>query len=658
MLGVADPLAQAPAWQRSIRARCVHPAGAFTRFEKEDIEQSIPDRFHACVRRYPDRLAVQSGDHAMTYRDLDRAANRVAQAMLALRGGGREPIALLFHHGISFIAAILGVLKAGKLYVPLDPAYPGARLRYMLEDSQAPVVLTSDADLTLTSELASPGCQSISIQELESGLSDEDPGLSIPADALAYVIYTSGSTAQSKGVVQSHCNVLHKIMLSTNDYNLCYEDRRTLLYSPSSSGSVWEIFGSLLNGGSIHTFDVKKEGVGELATWLVREDITIYSSVPTLFRHVASSLTGDERFPRLRLVNLGGEAVSQRDVELYRRHFSDDCVLVTTLAATETGTFRRYFVDKSTRIAGSHVPAGFPVEDKEVLLQDEQGNPVEANQVGEIVVRGRYLSPGYWRRPELTRAAFTPDPKDGTTFLYRTGDLGRMLPDGCLIYMGRADSQVKVRGHRVEAAEIETTLLGIHGVADAVVVLRQDERGEDCLVAYLVQAGERDLNVSALRKALSRTLPNHMVPSSFVTLEALPRTPAGKIDRRGLPAPAPVRPELDAPFVAARTPIERAVTEIWADVLALDRIGIHDHFLDLGGDSLLATKIIARVIQTFQVNLPLRVLFDSPTPAEMAFLIVLNQARRASQEDVDRMLAELAALSDEEASERPGDSGA
>ena len=405
-------------------------------------------------------------------------------------------------------------------------------------------------------------------------------------------------------------------------------------------------------------FDVREERIGDLAEWLIREGhhhLSVRSR--RCSGSLASTLTGEERFPRLRLVNLGGEAVTRTDVELYRRHFSDDCVLATTLAATETGTFRRYFLDKDTRFTGSHVPAGYPVQDKEVLLLDEQGKPVEPNQVGEIVVRGRFLSPGYWRRPEATRAKFVLDPEDGSMCRYSTGDLGRMLPDGCLVHMGRTDSQVKVRGHRVELAEIDMALLGVHGVKDAVVIQREDERGEQRLVAYVVPAGDRAPTVSALRDAVARTLPDHMVPVAFVTLDALPLSPAGKVDRRALPAPARVRPELDDPFVAPRTPIERVVTEIWADVLALDRVGIHDTFLDLGGHSLLATQIISRVIRAVQVELPVRALFDSPTVAEMALVIVQNQASQVERGSVERMLAELEALSDEEAKRRAAGGG-
>jgi acyl carrier protein len=223
--------------------------------------------------------------------------------------------------------------------------------------------------------------------------------------------------------------------------------------------------------------------------------------------------------------------------------------------------------------------------------------------------------------------------------------------------MGRADSQVKVRGNRVELAEIEMALLDLDSVKDAAIVQQEDVRGEQGLVAYLVPASRPAPTVSALRRALTRALPDHMVPSAFVMLDALPLTPAGKVDRGALPRPARVRPELDDPFVAPRTPVERGVTEIWSDVLALDRVGVHDHFLDLGGDSLLAIQVISRVIRTFQVELPVRALFESPTVADMAVMIVQNQAKKAGQGDVERMLAELEALSSEEAKSRAAGGG-
>jgi acyl carrier protein len=261
--------------------------------------------------------------------------------------------------------------------------------------------------------------------------------------------------------------------------------------------------------------------------------------------------------------------------------------------------------------------------------------------VGEIAVRSRYLSPGYWRQPDLTQATFRPDPTGGPERLYLTGDLGRRLPDGCLVHLGRKDFQVKIRGFRVEVAEVEGALLSLPTIKEAVVVAREERPGEQRLVAYLVPTQRPAPTVSVLRRALAATLPDYMVPSAFVVVDTLPRTPAGKVDRRGLPAPERLRPSLHVPFASARTPLEERLAGIWAEVLGVDRVGIHDHFLDLGGQSLLATSLVSRVLTTFQVDLPLRTLFESPTVAEMALAIGQALADRLDPADLEHLQAML-----------------
>jgi hypothetical protein len=306
-------------------------------------------------------------------------------------------------------------------------------------------------------------------------------------------------------------------------------------------------------------------------------------------------------------------------------------------------------MDKETKIPADIVPVGYPVEDMEILLLDDDGKVVGFNQSGEIAIRSPYLALGYWQEPDLSGAAFQSDPEGGTLRIYRTGDLGFMGPDGCLTHLGRKDFQVKVRGYRIEVGDIETALLALDMIREAIVMAGEDSRGEKRLVAYVVPTGEPAPAISALRRALSGKLPDYMIPSAFVFLDALPLTPNGKVDRHALPAPAPARPQLDTPYVAPRTPIEQVLARIWAEVLGLDQVGIHDNFLDLGGNSLLAGQVISRVIRSFQVELPVRSLFESPTVADMAVVITQNQAAKVGQEELARMLAELESLSDEEA---------
>ena len=605
------------------------PANPFVVFPPEDVERSIPERFEEQVRRHPGRIAIKSGGRALTYDALNRAANRLAHAILRRRGMGSEPVALILEHGPAMVAGLLGALKAGKFYVPLDPSYPLARIRYMLEDSEAGLVLTSRPLRTLAEQLATGGHTLVDLEDPGDNLSDENPRLAIPGDTFSYILYTSGSTGQPKGVVENHRNVLHFTMVRTNSCRVSADDRLSLLQSFSFSGSATPLFGALLNGAALHPHDVKATGPMDLARWLIEEEITVCFSVVSTFRQLVSTLTGGEAFPKLRLIRIGGEPVYARDVELYKRHFSPDCILLNSLGSSEMKNFSEFFIDKDTEIAGEHVPVGYPVADTQILILDEAGQPVAPGDIGEIVVKTRYIAPAYWRRPRETRATFLPDPDGGDERLYRTGDLGRLLPDGNLVHLGRRDAQVKVRGQRVELAEVETALLDAPGVKDAAVGARKDQSGTSRLVAWVVPAGPPP-SVAELRRHLLARLPEYMVPAAFVWLQALPLNPSGKVDRGGLPDPERSRPEMETAYVAPRIPVERQLAAIWAEVLQLDRVGVHDDFLELGGDSLRATQILARVRAVFGAHVSLREMFTAATVAEQAAALAQDIGRNAA----------------------------
>ena len=632
-----------PPEQETIRAKCFHPSGTFVKFPEEEIEQSIPDRFEKMVAQFPDRVAVKTGNIAWSYEELNKAANRVARAILLHRGEQEEPIGLLFRKGGNLIVAIMGVLKAGKTYVLLDTSLPVARIGFILGHSQPALLLTDTEHLSLAKSLRREG-QVIDIDGLDSCVECENPGLRILPDAIAWIHYTSGSTGQPKGVIQTHRNALHVVMIHTNDYHVCSHDRLTFLASRGG-----DIFLALLNGACVFPVDIKLEGLADLAKILIKEEITIYGSVTSTFRHFLSTLGGAEKFRNLRLIKLGGEPIYSRDVELYRKFTSQDCILVNRLNGTETGTFCHYFVTHSSPIPAPVLPVGYPVKDKEVLLLGEDGKEVGINQIGEIAVRSRYLSPGYWRSGDLTRAAFLPDAEGGDRRTYLIGDLGRMLPGGCLVHLGRKDFQVKIRGNRVELAEVETFLLSLDGVKEAAVATHDDSSGNKRLVAYLALDKDVDLTVGEMRRALSENLPDYMIPSTLVTMEKLPVTGIGKVDRGALPKPGNSRPNLGSVYVAPRTSLEELLAKIWAEVLSLDRIGVHDNFFDLGGHSLAATRVVSQVIKNFQLELPLQSLFQSPTVAEMAAVIMEHQGKRLGEEELEHMLGELESLSDEEA---------
>ncbi|MFC1716663.1 AMP-binding protein [Candidatus Poribacteria bacterium] len=619
------------------------PTNDFIEFRREEIEQSMPSRFQKQVAKYGDRLAIRAEEYELTYDELNQRANRIARAILEQRGEGQEPVALLLSHSVPMISGILGVLKSGKIYMSLPSWLPRARINYMLNDSQAGLIVTNSENLPLVYELVQDATQLVNIDELDSDLSAEDLNLSIQPDDIAWLRYTSGSTGQPKGIFKNHRNSLHHNMRGINDMHLCIHDRLASLAMPGVNFRH-----AIFSGASCHRMDVRQEGLAGLANWLIQEEITICDFVVTAFRHFVDTLTGAEAFPRLRLIRLGSEPVYRKDVELYRRYFPPDCLLANQMATTETGTICRYYIGKETQINGSLMPAGYADPDKEVLLLDENSEKVGPGQIGEIAVKSHHLSEGYWRKPELTKARFLPDPAGGDERIYMTGDLGRMLPDGRFVHLGRKDFQVKIRGYRVEVAEIETALLNLEPIKEAVVVARADSQCDQRLIAYLVLFEGFSSTVSMLRHALAEALPDYMIPSAFVIMDALPLTLNGKINRLALPKPGTERPELDIPFAAPRTLVEGTLAEIWSGVLGLDETGIHDNFFDLGGNSLLATQIISRVINTFQMRVSLPSLFRSPTIADMAVVLARNMTENVESGDVEQILAELEKLSEDE----------
>ncbi len=618
--------------QQLIQRRNVHPNNPFIKFDKKDVELSVPERFQKQVDMHPEQIAVKTGEHVFTYNALNQFANRIARAILIKRGRQGEPIAILFESGAPIIAAILGVLKVGKFYVPLDASLPQARISYILKDSQAGLLLTDSRNISFAKKLQISGLEILNIDEIDSSISCENLDLPLQPDNFAYIIYTSGSTGQPKGVIQNHRYVLHLTMNYTNSGHICANDKLGLLYSPNFAGAVRDIFCSLLNGATLLPYNVKQEGLIGLSSWLNQQEITIFFTVATMFRHFVNTLTQQEKFPKLRLIQVGSETVYKKDVELYKQHFSDDCIFVANLGGSEISPIRQYFVDRETEIIGSTVPAGYAVEDHEVLLIDDEGKPVEFNQIGEIVVKSRYLFCGYWQRLDLTEAVLLKNVPEENKLLYKTGDLGCMLPDGCLLHLGRKDFQVKVRGYRIDVSEVEMALINTNLIQEAAVVASPDHLG---LRAYIVPiAPQQVLSLRELRSLLLKSLPDYMVPSTFMTLEALPLTPNGKVDRLGLPVFSQVqRAQLES-LVLPHTPTEQILVDIWTQILRVEAIGIHDNFFELGGHSLLVNEVIAQLFNTFSISIPLITVFELPTIAQLAKRIENTYWIRLVQKDV------------------------
>ena len=608
---------------------------AFTRFEKAEVEQSIPSRFAKQVLRAPGALAVKFQERELTYEALDRESSRIANAILARRGPGQEPVALLFNQGIPMISAILGVLKAGKFYVPLDPQYPDARSIFILKDTNARLII-GDENSDQARRLATSKVNVLSIAEVNS-YQPHNMTVAVSPNDLASVLYTYGSTGKPKGIMQTHRNLLGITMNFTNGLAISPTDRISLIPYYTFAAATVDALAALMNGAALFPYDIRRLGVASLAEWLRREKISVCHSAPTVFRHFVSALTGDDKFPHFRIMDLGGETVYSRDVELFRKHFPG-CTMVNGLGSPELNVMRQFQITPDTQIADGIVPVGYAVEDTEILLLSESGDEVPPSETGEIILKSRYLSPGYWRRPDLDGEAFST--YDGER-VWSTGDLGRMNPDGCLIHLGRKDFQVKIRGRRVEPGEIEMALLEIEGIKEAAVIAR-DYDGEKRLAAYLV-AGESAPSTDSLCHTLLGRLPDYMVPSNFVLLDKLPVTETGKLDRRALSEMEFAQAE---PYVAPRNPVEEILAEIWAETLEVDRVGINDSFFMLGGHSILLTRLLSQVREVFDAEIPFRSFFESPTVAGLAGLFEGNESFGNT---LSQLVNQIDALSDEEA---------
>ncbi len=593
---VSDPrgrLRDVPLLPDEERRAVIHACNAGADFPADTCLHRL---FEAQVDRAPDAIAASVEGRSLTYGALDDRANRLAHRLRALGVGTGRPggalVGLLTSRSLDLLVGILAILKAGGAYLPLDPEYPRERLAFMMEDAAAGVLLTEAA----LADLVAGAAAVVRLDDDAASIATE-PSSRLPGGAasdLAYVIYTSGSTGKPKGVMVTHANVARLVAATRAWVDVGAGDVWTLFHSYAFDFSVWEIWGALLHGGRVA---IVPHWVSRAPDVLYRllgdEGVTVLSQTPSAFRQLVraegEAAPGAIEALRLREVVFGGEALDVGDLRpFWERHGDRAPRLVNMYGITETTVHVTYRplgmadLPRPGRAAPSVI--GRPIPDLQVYVLDPRGQPAPFGVAGEMYVGGAGVARGYLNRPELTAERFVRDPFREGGRLYRTGDLARRLPDGALEYLGRIDHQVKVRGFRIELGEIEAALTACPGVREAVVVAREDVAGDRRLVAYLVPNGEggEGFTAGALRAALQETLPDYMVPATFVTLEALPLTSNGKVDRRALPAPDTLA-AAERVVVAPRGPVEDAIAGIFAETLRLDpsQVGAHDGFFEL-----------------------------------------------------------------------------
>ncbi|MFJ9338744.1 amino acid adenylation domain-containing protein [Streptomyces sp. NPDC101733] len=598
---------------------------------------TLVDLFAEQVRRAPDVEAVVCGDERLTYAELDARSAALA-ARLVDAGVVREsPVALLMERSVHLPVAILAVLRAGGLYVPLGDGFPVARLHWMVERTGALLLLTDPATAGHEAVRTSPVPVLDATAPVEVRADGAPAAVPCAPEQLAYVMYTSGSTGEPKGIGVTHANVA----ALARDAAFGAAHRRVLAHSPLSfDASTYELWVPLLAGGQVVMAPPGRIDTAALTRLVDEHRITSLFLTAALFNLVVEECV--ELLTRVREVWTGGEAASPHSFARALEQ-APDTVLVNVYGPTETTTFAtRHRLDPRTGAAvDGRVPIGAALDDTRLYVLDPLGRPVPEGAVGELCVGGTGVARGYLGRPGLTAQQFTADPYGAPgARMYRTGDLARRRPDGAVDYLGRADQQVKIRGHRIEPGEIEAELARLPQVGHAAVVVREDTPGEQRLVAYVVAADGLLAEAAELRRALAARLPAYMLPSAIVALDALPVTPNGKLDRRALPAP-PEEGVSRAEFTAPATATEELAAAVWSEVLGAGRIGRHDDFFALGGHSLRATRAVSRLGARLGTGVPLRLLFEHPTLERFAAAL---DALRAERPDGTARATELAAI--------------
>jgi amino acid adenylation domain-containing protein len=575
-------------------------------------EKSIHEWFKSQVQKTPERVAVVFADRRMTYTELDRRSNQLAQHLKSVGVGPEVLVGIHMEPSLEMVVGLFGILKAGGAYVPLDPTYPRERLAFMLDDANVPVLLTQERLVKSLPEHRATALCLDSEWEAIARRSDESPASAGSAENLAYVIYTSGSTGRPKGVQIPHCAVVNFLESMRRIPGLTEEDRLLSVTSLSFDIAGLELYLPLMVGATVILVDrAVSSDASRLLELLEQSGATVMQATPATWRLLSDG--GWQGSKHLKLL-CGGEALSR---QLANQLLQKNGSLWNMYGPTETTIWSSVYPIESE---DGPVPIGPPIANTQFYILDSHLKPLAVGVPGELHIGGSGLARGYLNRPELTAEKFIAHPfseKPGER-LYKTGDLARYLPDGNIEYLGRMDYQVKLRGFRVELGEIEAALRSHSTVREAVVITMAEASGENRLVAYLVANAETVSSVSELRSFLRKKLPDYMSPSAFVFLDVFPLTPSGKVDRQALSPPDSGRPSLEAEYVAPQTDAERMIANTWQEVLRLEKVGMHDNFFDLGGHSLLMVQVHSKLRQAFEKKISMVEMFQYPTIASLA----------------------------------------
>jgi amino acid adenylation domain-containing protein len=566
---------------------------------------SLQARLVQSARANSHRIAVIDPERELSYADLLGLSAQLATHIVAQPGIAPPRVALLFDQDARYVVALVAVLRAGCTYVPLDPRRGHDWNADVLRRTGCELVLSSREHAGMAGEFELP----VEIVDLaEIALHDTGICVQSAPDSIACIYSTSGTTGEPKAVCDVHRNLLHNSWRYAHSLEASPDDRMSLIQAPIFSGTQSTIFMGLLSGAALCCFDVAARGLRHLPDWLVGSRVTMFHSVPSIFRTLARP---GLRYDDIRLVRIEGDQATHEDVRVLRAHFHDDCVMVNGLGATECGLVRQYFVTRDTAVVPGNLPLGRPVPDMEVAVLDDRGQPCAPKQAGEVVVTSRYLAAGYLGDDARTKARFRDGA--GRRRSYHTGDVGYLDDDGLLWLHGRSDRLVKIHGITVSLDAIEGELTQLSNIDRALVASHADADANAILVAYLMCKPSARPPLEDMRRAIAERLSPEQRPARIMWLEELPVTIDGKVDRSALPAPTGERPDMATRYVAPRSGTERTLAQIWQRILGIAPIGVHDDLIALGCDSIAIVQCANRVRSAMRAELRVAAFFDQPT---------------------------------------------
>src|SRR3990172_1344449 len=590
-------------------------------YSYEEIKSNFWGIIHDCVKTFADEEFIVTPTSTLTYTQGNQSANVISRNINELHLGRGVGIGIFLRDPAEAVPCMMGVLKSGDYFTHLDVSFPKEAILDMLDIAVIKVVLTSSEFIDVLRAIIPVDLSVLNIDKLDYRQAVSNPVPDYSLDDIVQILFTSGSTGKPKGAIETYRYLSRSSYIRLNEFDFRAEDRFLQLSTFSFSAPHATVFSSLMFGGTVCFFPIRDHGLGGVPQWISKQKITVYSSTPTVFRNLVSHLSAEDQFPTVRLFHVGGEKRFASDIQAIKRHFPNAKYVRLGYASTEAQviSFQNYPIDHD--FGQEEIPCGRPSFGLTVFIWDKDGKALPPGEEGEIVVYSDALVRGYIGDPALTTQKFIPDPENPGAMYFKTADLGKILPDGQLVHLGRMDNMVKIKGVRIELDSIDRILSQFPGIVQFTSSPVMDRRGNQKLAGYYVPEKGVELTVSDIRKHLAERLPSHLLPHYIIKLESIPETPTGKVDRQALPPPQFQRPNLANLYTSPKDELEEKLVALWENEIGIDGIGVEDDFFDLGGDSLIGVMLFISIEKALGRSLPGSVLLTPPTVRRQAELI-------------------------------------